>query len=94
MLEIHLFVLQIFSNGKYKSVLHRAVVNYKKTRISLAVANGPSLENIVRPATALLEREGSVPAYTPMKYREYLEDQQTNKINAKAHLDRVKIQHD
>ncbi|KAI3879208.1 hypothetical protein MKW98_028775 [Papaver atlanticum] len=36
--------MEIFSNGKYKGVLHRAVVNNKKTRISLVMTNGPSTE--------------------------------------------------
>ncbi|KAJ4716838.1 protein DMR6-LIKE OXYGENASE 2-like [Melia azedarach] len=29
--------IEILSNGKYKSVLHRAIVNNKTTRISLAI---------------------------------------------------------
>ncbi|CAI9769208.1 unnamed protein product [Fraxinus pennsylvanica] len=33
--------LEIFSNGKYKSVKHRAVVNNQATRISVVIANGP-----------------------------------------------------
>lgn len=86
--------LEIFSNGKYKSVLHRAAVNHKKTRISLAIANGPSLESIVRPAPALLDSESSgvVPTYSPVKYGEYLEYQQGNSLNAKACVDRLKTQ--
>ncbi|KAG6425039.1 hypothetical protein SASPL_115462 [Salvia splendens] len=35
------------SNGIYKSVLHRAVVNGEKTRISVAMANGPSRDVVV-----------------------------------------------
>ncbi|XP_027120059.1 2-oxoglutarate-dependent dioxygenase 19-like [Coffea arabica] len=38
--------LEIISNGKYKSVCHRAVLNNKKTRISLVVGNGPSPDTI------------------------------------------------
>ncbi|KAI3883354.1 hypothetical protein MKW92_039600 [Papaver armeniacum] len=33
--------MEVLSNGKYKSVLHRAVVNNKETRISLVMTNGP-----------------------------------------------------
>ncbi|KAI3983220.1 hypothetical protein MKX01_005186 [Papaver californicum] len=39
--------MEILSNGKYKGVLHRAVVNNKKTRISLVMTNGPSTETYV-----------------------------------------------
>lgn len=83
--------LEVFSNGKYKSVLHRAVVNNKKTRISIAMANGPCLDAMVRPASKLLENDGTVPKYTAMKYRDYLELQQSNKLDGKSCLDRVKI---
>ncbi|KAI3961342.1 hypothetical protein MKX01_007056 [Papaver californicum] len=36
--------MEILSNGKYKGVLHRVLVNNKKTRISLVMTNGPSTE--------------------------------------------------
>ncbi|KAM7481691.1 hypothetical protein LguiB_006274 [Lonicera macranthoides] len=37
--------LEIFSNGKYKSVMHRAIVNDKIKRLSIAMPHGPSLDN-------------------------------------------------
>ncbi|KAL3350298.1 hypothetical protein AABB24_023009 [Solanum stoloniferum] len=84
--------LEIFSNGKYKSNIHRAVVNNKVTRISVAIAHGPSLDTIVRPASPLMEKENSPSAYyIPMKYKDYLEMQQSNQLNAKSCLERVKI---
>nr|BAO27779.1 F3H2 protein [Reaumuria trigyna] len=83
--------LEILSNGKYKSVLHRAVVNNKATRISLAVADGPSLDAIVSPAPELLDSEENLAKYRPMKYKEYLVAQQSNPISGKSALDRVRI---
>ncbi|KAL2477451.1 2-oxoglutarate (2OG) and Fe(II)-dependent oxygenase superfamily protein [Forsythia ovata] len=83
--------LEIFSNGKYKSVLHRAAVNNKNTRISIAMANGPSPDTIVCPASKLVDNEGCVPAYIPMEYTEYLFSQQNNLLNGKSTLDLVKI---
>ncbi|KAI3866263.1 hypothetical protein MKX03_028549 [Papaver bracteatum] len=35
--------MEILSNGKYKSVVHRAVVNNKETRISMVMTNGPPM---------------------------------------------------
>ncbi|THG01667.1 hypothetical protein TEA_011744 [Camellia sinensis var. sinensis] len=49
------FEQQILSNGRYKSVVHRAVVNNKATWISIAMASGPSLDTIVSPAPELVE---------------------------------------
>ncbi|WJZ84517.1 hypothetical protein VitviT2T_004117 [Vitis vinifera] len=79
--------LEVLSNGKYKSVLHRAVVNNKTTRISLALSNGPSLDTVVEPVPEL-----SHPLkYVGMAYKEYLELQQGNKLDGKTCLDRVRI---
>ncbi|GJX93990.1 DMR6-like oxygenase 2-like protein [Tanacetum coccineum] len=67
------FSLQIFSNGKYRSVEHRAVVNNAVTRISVVMANGPALDTVVRPAYKLVDEEMCPAAYVPMKYKEYLD---------------------
>ncbi|KAL0422416.1 UNVERIFIED_CONTAM: 2-oxoglutarate-dependent dioxygenase 19 [Sesamum latifolium] len=84
--------LEILSNGKYKSVLHRAVVNNMKTRISIAVANGPSADTVVSPAPCLLKTQGCRPAYVPMQYKDFLLAQQSNRLNGKSILERVQIQ--
>ncbi|CAK9174076.1 unnamed protein product [Ilex paraguariensis] len=83
--------LEIFSNGKYKSVVHRAVVNNRLTRMSLAMAHGPSLETTVSPASNLLDSENNPPAYIPMKYKQYLELQQGNQLDRKSCLGRVRV---
>ncbi|XP_057967722.1 2-oxoglutarate-dependent dioxygenase 19-like [Malania oleifera] len=83
--------MEILSNGKYKSVLHRAIVNSKATRISVALAHGPSLDAIVSPAQQLTDGESNPPAYIPMKYKDYLELQQSNQLNHKSCLDRVRV---
>ncbi|KAL0357042.1 UNVERIFIED_CONTAM: 2-oxoglutarate-dependent dioxygenase 19 [Sesamum calycinum] len=84
--------LEIFSNGKYKSVLHRAVVNNMKARISVAVTNGPSADTVVSPAPHLLRTQDCWPAYVPMKYKDYLLTQQGSQLNGKSILRQVQIQ--
>ncbi|XP_015576938.2 2-oxoglutarate-dependent dioxygenase 19 [Ricinus communis] len=83
--------LEILSNGKFKSILHRAVVNKNNTRISIAMAHGPSLDTVVSPAPELLDRESKAPAYIGIKYEEYVNLQQSNKLDGKSCLDRVRI---
>ncbi|KAJ8769067.1 hypothetical protein K2173_024063 [Erythroxylum novogranatense] len=83
--------LEILTNGMYKSVLHRAVVNNKATRISIAMAHGPSLESVVSPSPHLLQNHSNRPAYTGMKYKDYLQFQQSNKLEGKTCLDRLRI---
>lgn len=83
--------IEILSNGRYKSVLHRAMVNNRSTRISLAVAHGPSLDKMVGPEPQLTKGESYSPAYIEMKYKDYLELQQSNVLDGKTCLDRVRV---
>uniref|UniRef100_A0A7N0UIQ7 Fe2OG dioxygenase domain-containing protein n=1 Tax=Kalanchoe fedtschenkoi TaxID=63787 RepID=A0A7N0UIQ7_KALFE len=84
--------LEIMSNGRYKSNVHRVVVNSKATRISIAVAHGPSLETVVQPAAELVDAENGNPAgYKPMQYKEYLQLQQSNQLDGKSCLDRIRV---
>lgn len=84
-----IFILKVLSNGKYKSVIHRAVVNNKATRISVAVANGPELETVVTPAPEFLQSNS--PAYVGIKYKDFIQLQQSNQLDNKSCLDRVRI---
>ncbi|XP_077213202.1 2-oxoglutarate-dependent dioxygenase 19-like isoform X1 [Tasmannia lanceolata] len=83
--------MEILSNGKYKSVVHRAVVNNKSARISIAMAHGPSLDALVAPAPELVDGKNHPPAYRAMKYKEYLEMQQSNQLNGKSILDTIRL---
>ena len=61
---------QILSNGKYKSILHGAVIKKKKKRattISLVTTNGPSINSIVNPAPKLVNNGNDQPAYLGKK---------------------------
>ncbi|OMO96488.1 putative 2-oxoglutarate/Fe(II)-dependent dioxygenase-like protein [Corchorus capsularis] len=87
--------LEILTNGKYKSMVHRAVVNNKATRISIGSAHGPPLDTIVSPAPELLTNgvgtQLSLPAYRGIKYRDFMELQQSNSLNGKSCLDRLRL---
>ncbi|KAI4343502.1 hypothetical protein L6164_010842 [Bauhinia variegata] len=62
--------LQILSNGKYKSVLHRAMVDKERTRISWPVFLEPPPERVVGPLPQLLT-EDNPPKYKPKKFKDY-----------------------
>ncbi|KAJ9146485.1 hypothetical protein P3X46_028744 [Hevea brasiliensis] len=81
--------MEILTNGKYKSVVHRAVVNGHGTRISIGTAHGPPLETIVSPAPELANLPP--PAYRGIKFREYVELQQSSQLIGKSCLDRIRI---
>ncbi|CAN6868140.1 unnamed protein product [Brassica oleracea] len=66
--------MQVISNDKYKSVLHRAVVNSDKERISIPTFYCPSLDAVVGPQQELInEEEESHAVYRSFTYAEYYE---------------------
>ncbi|KAI5575398.1 hypothetical protein BDE02_10G208000 [Populus trichocarpa] len=46
--------LEIFSNGKYRSVLHRVLVNPSKSRISIASLHSLPFNSMIRPSPKLV----------------------------------------
>lgn len=50
-------MIQIFSNGRYKSVLHRVLVNSLKSRISVASLHSLPPERMVSPSPELVNDE-------------------------------------
>ncbi|XP_047951561.1 2-oxoglutarate-dependent dioxygenase 19-like [Salvia hispanica] len=83
--------LEIFTNGRCKSLKHRAVLNEERDRISIVLANGPSGEAVIGPAAALVEKDGG-PKYYAMKYEDYVESQLTkSRIDGKSMLEKLMI---
>ncbi|CAM8934714.1 unnamed protein product [Rhodiola kirilowii] len=63
--------MQVISNGRYKSVLHRAVVNCEKKRISIPTFYCPSNEAVIKPAPKLVSASGCPAVYKSFSYAEY-----------------------
>jgi len=85
--------MEIVSNGRYKSVLHRATLNNKNTRMTLVSAIGPSMETIVIPIPApeLVSREDHKARYRGMKFRDFVEYHQKNRLKEKSVLDLLRL---
>ncbi|XP_057830675.2 flavanone 3-dioxygenase 2 [Cryptomeria japonica] len=81
--------LEIVSNGRYKSVEHRAVVNAERARISIAAANGPALDALIFPAPQLVDETHPL-LYSSMLYGEFLRQQQSTALVGKGNLDLLK----
>ncbi|KAK3420120.1 hypothetical protein EUGRSUZ_G00915 [Eucalyptus grandis] len=83
--------LEIMSNGKYKSVLHRAVLNNKTTRISIPFSIGPSPNTVVVPAEQLVDGKHNQATYISRNYKDYLEFKQSRVLNKGLCPNQVKI---
>ncbi|KAH7687634.1 (S)-norcoclaurine synthase protein [Dioscorea alata] len=81
--------LEIFSNGKYKSIEHRAVTNTKKERFSIAVFHGPERNGTVGPHPELVLK--GEPLYKSMDYESYIKLYLTSKLDGKSFLGRLKL---
>ncbi|KAF0928704.1 hypothetical protein E2562_006127 [Oryza meyeriana var. granulata] len=85
-------ILEIMSNGKYRSVEHRAVVNPDMERISAAVFHRPCQDAVVGPLPELLGEGGGDARYTSMGYLEFMKRYYSAKLDGRNHLDGLRIQ--
>jgi len=65
--------LQVLSNGRYRSVLHRAVVSSSRARISIPTFYCPSPDAVIDPATPLTDAEHPA-AFRSFTYEEYYQE--------------------
>lgn len=65
--------IQVLSNGRFRSVHHRAVTNKLGPRVSMAMFYGPNLETIIGPIEELIDDEHP-PRYTSYRFSEFLEE--------------------
>ncbi|KAI5670737.1 hypothetical protein M9H77_11101 [Catharanthus roseus] len=83
-------VLEILSNGIFKSIEHRAAVNSEKERMSIAMFYSPKLEVEIGPLSCLIDAENP-PLYKRIIMEKYVKDFFTRKLNGKSYLDAMKI---
>ena len=82
-------VYKIISNGKYKSVEHRAIVNKHEPRMTIAVFCNPADDTIISPAPALLD-EHHPPLYRPMTFGEFLASFFKKGLDGKGYVESFK----
>ncbi|KAL9245614.1 hypothetical protein vseg_019243 [Gypsophila vaccaria] len=62
---------EVLSNGLYRSVVHRVILNSEKTRMSIASLHSMGLDDKIEPAPDLVD--GDHPkAYKPSSFRDFL----------------------
>ncbi|KAH7314860.1 hypothetical protein KP509_21G024600 [Ceratopteris richardii] len=67
-------MLQVISNGKYKSIVHRAIVNKTKARLSIVSLCFPSSNATIAPSEAAVgTSKGGRSLYKPFKWEEFMQ---------------------
>lgn len=79
--------VKVISNDRYKSVLHRAVVNCDKERISIPTFYCPSPDAVIRPAPQLVDDDQNPPFYTNFTYQQYYEKFWNRGLSTESCLD-------
>ncbi|XP_024026516.1 S-norcoclaurine synthase 1 [Morus notabilis] len=82
-------VIEIMSNGEYKSIEHRAVVNTEKNRISVAAFHGPHTKAMVGPLPELVKK--SPAKYKTISNEDYLRLLLSRKLDGKNLIDHMKL---
>ncbi|KAL0723689.1 hypothetical protein Bca4012_038288 [Brassica carinata] len=84
-------VLEIITNGIYKSIEHRAVVNSEKERLSFATFHNPGLNKEISPAKSLVEKQKKCAKFKSLITKDYLKGLFSRELYGKAYLDAMRI---
>ncbi|KAJ0511153.1 putative codeine 3-O-demethylase [Helianthus annuus] len=83
-------ILQIISNGEYKSIEHRVVVNAEKERISIGTFINPNLGVEIGPALSLVTPEAPA-RFTRIAFADFLKNFYARKLNSKSNIEQYYI---
>ncbi|KAD5316929.1 hypothetical protein R6Q59_032156 [Mikania micrantha] len=81
---------EVISNGRYKSIAHRAILNMKKKRFSIASLHSMQLEKMVGPAPELVDEQHPV-AYKEGSFGGFLAYISAKSLTEGKYIDTLKI---
>ncbi|CAK9315828.1 unnamed protein product [Citrullus colocynthis] len=84
-------ITQVWSNEKYESVEHRAMVNSKKERYSIAFFFNPSHSTIVEPLEELIDPQNP-PKYKSYSWGKFLSNRKRSNFK-KLNVDNIQVSH-
>ncbi|KAM3000838.1 hypothetical protein FF2_037202 [Malus domestica] len=82
-------IIEIMSNGEYKSIEHRAVVNTERERLSIAAFHSPNLRTAIGPLPDLVKDNAA--NYKTVSSEEYIKLVVTSKLDGKNLLEHMKL---
>ncbi|MCD7460159.1 hypothetical protein HAX54_042968 [Datura stramonium] len=84
-------MMEIVSNGVYRSIEHRAIVNSNEVRLSVATFYTINLESEVGPAHSLIGPNNPA-IFRRVTVQKYLQDFFARKLDGKSYLDSMKVE--
>ncbi|KAH7545092.1 hypothetical protein FEM48_Zijuj01G0056600 [Ziziphus jujuba var. spinosa] len=84
-------IMEIVSNGVYKSIEHRATVNSSKDRLSVATFYSSNLDSELGPAHSILGPQNP-PIFRRVPIENYFKNFFARKLNGKSYLDFMRIE--
>ncbi|CAF2114943.1 unnamed protein product [Brassica napus] len=84
-------ILEIITNGTYKSIEHRAVVNSEKERLSIATFHYPGLYKEISPSKSLVEKQQKGANFRSLTTKDYLKGLFSSELYGKTYLDAMRI---
>ncbi|XP_017972816.1 PREDICTED: S-norcoclaurine synthase 1 [Theobroma cacao] len=82
-------VIEIMSNGEYKSIEHRAVVNPVKERLSIAAFHSPNRSIEIGPLPDLVKAKEA--KYRTMSHEKFVKLTVSSKLDGKGLLEQMKL---
>ncbi|KAJ9153437.1 hypothetical protein P3X46_026876 [Hevea brasiliensis] len=83
-------ILEIISNGIYRSIEHRATVNLEKERISIATFYAPRYSAEMGPAPSLITKQ-TPGLFKRIGVEEYFRSLFSRELHGKSHLDTLRV---
>ncbi|KAK1272466.1 S-norcoclaurine synthase 1 [Acorus gramineus] len=82
-------VMEILSNGKYKSINHRGTIDPLKERLSIATFHSPNYDASIGPLKEIT-RDGEE-HYETMEFKEMVKIRLSSKLNEKDYMETMKL---
>ncbi|XP_061340689.1 protein SRG1-like [Gastrolobium bilobum] len=86
-------MLEILTNGIYRSIEHRATVNSEKERISIAAFHWPEMNKIVGPVSSLVTPERPA-MFKRIGVADYYNGFLSRELQGKSYMDVIRIQNE
>lgn len=83
-------IIEIITNGAYKSVEHRATVNLQKERLSISTFTFPKLEGDLGPAPRLITPENPA-KFSRVLLVDYMKGLYARELDGKSYIDTMRI---